>query len=360
MTLFKYETRKTDRRRWIQYSRQPFPPDFVVSDEGLLRPESWQPPRLRHNRMRDEWVSISSSRNDRPMLPPKEYCPLCPQKNSTHTSDPVFKSEIPQSTRLYEWAVFENMFPALSLQPDGIGTCEVVLYSPDHDSTLGSQTLEHIAGLIDVWADRSASIGALPNIQYVFLFENKGPEIGVTLHHPHGQIYAFNHVPPFVQAEHTAAQTFYDTHHSCLICDIAQQELREASRIVVESKNLLAFVPAAARYPYEIHVTAKRHVPLIEQLTSIERAELAAMLKEIVARYDALFGFSMPYIMAHHQARARDEQCLSYHWHIEFYPPYRTKNKLKFLAGVESGTGFFVNDTVPEEKAAELRALKII
>lgn len=356
--LHKFEWRKPDGRLWIQYSREPFASDFKPADHGLSRPDTWTPPHLRWNAMRGEFVSISASRQDRPFLPPREYCPLCPsQKGSDGT---VFATEVPSSDRLYSWAVFENMFPGLS-QAEGkhTGRCEVVLYSPRHDSTLAQEPLSQIEGLVSVWQDRCAEIAKDPNIDFIFLFENKGTEIGVTLHHPHGQIYAFNHVPPFVLSEHKMSADHHSKTGECLICSITKDELKAADRIVFETHNIVAFVPFAARYPYEVHITTRQHRPLIQQLTDDERRDLAIALKTILLKYDKLFDFPMPYIMAHHQARARDTNCADYHWHIELYPPYRTAKKLKYLAGVESGTGFFINDTFPEEKAAELRRIEV-
>jgi UDPglucose--hexose-1-phosphate uridylyltransferase len=129
--------------------------------------------------------------------------------------------------------------------------------------------------------------------------------------------------------------------------------------VVLESPSLVAFVPFAARYPYEVHVTSKQHRPLFEQLKNGELAELALLLKRLLFKFDSLFGFSLPYIMAHHQSESVDPGDRTYHWHLEFYPPFRTRDKLKYLAGVESGTGFFINDTLPEQKAAELRDIPV-
>ena len=353
MRIFKFEARKADGRAFIQYSRESFPVDFKFERGGLQRPAEWAAPVLRYNAMRCEHVAVSTSRNARPFLPPKEYCPLCVER------DAAFPTEIPVSPRVYEWAVFENMFPALAPRPEGIGKCEVVLYSPEHESTLASQPLDQIEGLMHVWRDRSRCLGALPFIRQVFLFENKGAEVGVTLHHPHGQIYAFRDTPPFIAREHEAAKAHFQNTGKCLICSLAQDELDAKSRVVLETDSLVAYVPYAARYPYEVHVTTKVHRPLFEQLDDGELTELALLLKRLFYKYDNLFGFPMPYIMAHHQAESQAPEDRTYHWHLEFYPPYRSRDKLKFLAGVESGTGFFVNDTLPEQKAAELQAVAV-
>jgi UDPglucose--hexose-1-phosphate uridylyltransferase len=349
MDFFLHVHTKKDGRQFLQYSTQPFSADYSFSGDGLLRPLDWNPPTLRHHATRDEWVAISTSRNTRPFLPPKEYCPLCP------ANDPQFPSEIPMGGRTYQWAVFENMFPALALQEKGTGHCEVVLYSPDHNSTLSGLPLSQIEGLFYVWQHRSQSLGK--NHAQVFLFENKGAEVGVTLHHPHGQIYAFQSVPPFLKKEQETAQAHWAQHGTCLICAETEKELSEKERIVFETENLVAFVPYAARYPYEVHITTKQHRTLIEHLTPSECTEAAQVLLKVLEGYDGLFGFPMPYILAHHQVSHKTPNDPSYHWHIELYPPYRSKDKLKYLAGVESGTGFFVNDTSPEEKAAEMRKI---
>ncbi|MBM3381284.1 MAG: galactose-1-phosphate uridylyltransferase [Betaproteobacteria bacterium] len=356
--LHKFEWRKPDGRAWIQYSRAPFAKDHQPTAAGLVRPGTWTPPHLRWNAMRGEFVSISASRQDRPFLPPREYCPLCP---TTPLADGTqLDTEVPHGVGNYEWAVFENMFPGLSLSGETpTGKCEVVLYSPRHDSTLAREPLSQIEGLVHVWQDRCKEISRDPNIEFVFPFENKGTEVGVTLHHPHGQIYAFNHLPPFIKNEHLAAQAHFEKNKQCLICSLTENELKDKNRIVFEGQEIVAFIPFAARYPYEVHITTRAHRPLLQQLTPSECRELSIALKTILMKYDALFGFPMPYIMAHHQAAARDENCSHYHWHIEIYPPYRTAQKLKYLAGVESGTGFFINDTYPEEKAAELRKIEV-
>jgi len=237
------------------------------------------------------------------------------------------------------------------------GRCEVILYSPHHDLSLADCDLDHIEGIINVWQDRSQELGQHPDIAQVFEFENKGEEIGVTLHHPHGQLYAFHHIPTFLQKEQMVAREFYNTHGRCLICDIIQNEIEDGRRIISENETMVAYVPEAARYAYEVHVSCKNHRPLIEQLTDEEVKDLALILKRVLYKLNNLFDFEMPYIMCHHQASSKQADDPSYHWHIEFYPPYRSANKLKYLAGCESGTGFFITNALPEDKAAELQAI---
>ena len=305
--------------------------------------------------MREEWVCFSRSRQHRPFLPPKEFCPLCIQ--TREIIDPEGRqvlSEIPVSSKPYEWAAFENLFPGLS-KHNQTGHCEVLLYSPNHHETLASASRDQIEGLVRMWQDRSGALNKVSWIQQVFIFENKGAEVGVTLHHPHGQLYAFAFPPNFIAREQAAAGRYYQKENKCLICSLVQKEIRWKQRLVFENDTMVAYVPESARYPYEVHVSCKPHRPHIEQLDAKETADLAEALQGIVKGYNTLFDRELPFLMVHHQSPAHKPDDPSYHWHIEFYPPYRTAQKLKYLAGVEAGTGVFLNDTLPEDKAAELR-----
>ncbi len=369
MELRRFVFRKSDGRSYIQFHSEPGLKKLDqqvphLLDEGLLRPASYQEPSIRYNLMRDEWVAISASRNQRPFLPPTDYCPLCPATAYlTNAAGEICKTDVPLMSRPYEWAVLENMFPGLG-HGNQTGHCEVILYTADHHSALSQTPSHHIRGLIEVWVDRSQEVGRKEDVKFVYIFENKGVEVGVTLHHPHGQLYGMNHIPPFIARELDAARKHFHTHGRCLICELAEQE-GQSARVVAQTPNLVAYVPEAARYPYEVHITTRTHRPRIEDLTQAERSELAVLLKVVLTKYNLLMNMEFPYILAHHQVPhkadqmesdlTRLEQC--YHWHLEFYPPYRSPGKLKYLAGVESGTGLFINDTIPEDKARELREL---
>ena len=145
---------------------------------------------LRWNPLLEEWVTVAPWRQDRTYHPPAEHCPLCP----TRPGEP--ETEIPEPD--YHIVVFENRFPSYTGDQ---GRAEVVCYTPDHDSSLGEQSVDHIRDLIEVWRDRTSELGRLPNVRYVYVFENRGEEIGVTLSHPHGQIYAYPFIPPVIQRE---------------------------------------------------------------------------------------------------------------------------------------------------------------
>ncbi|MEJ7631312.1 MAG: galactose-1-phosphate uridylyltransferase [Rubrobacteraceae bacterium] len=309
-----------------------------------------------------EWVAYATHRQDRTFLPPAEYCPLCPTKPGG------FPTEVPREH--YDIVVFENKFPSFSpdaAEPDeagsslaptapGRGVCEVVLYSDDHDATLAGLSERRIRNLIEVWADRYMELGALDFVDYVFIFENKGEAIGVTLRHPHGQIYACPFIPPRPKRELESASEYREDHDRCLHCDLLSGEFSDGRRLVEKGEHFAAFVPFYARFPYEVHLYAHRCMPCIADLNGDERRDLARVLKRVLAVYDALFDKSLPYMMVMHQAPTdgKDHEGVA-HFHIEFYPVNRTAEKLKYLAGSETGAGVFVVDDLPEATARKLR-----
>ena len=317
---------------------------------------------LRWNPLYGEWIVTATHRQDRTFLPPVDFCPLCPTKEGG------FPTEIPESD--YDIVVFENRFPSMSpnppepavaateVSPVGLaqGKCEVVVYTPQHNSTLANEQVSRIYKLIQVWTDRFAELSAIDYVKYVFIFENKGEAIGVTLHHPHGQIYAFPFIPPKLQTQLRQAQKHFEQTGNNLFNDIISVEKKDGRRIVAENDSFVALIPFSARYPYETHIYAKRNVQNLTQFSVAEQKDLAEILKQILVAFDKLFDISFPYIMSLMQSPSDGENYDFFRFHIEFYPPLRTKTKLKYLAGSEAGAGLFINDTLPEEKAAELRS----
>ncbi len=316
---------------------------------------------LRWNPVLEEWVITATHRQDRTFFPPPEYCPICPTKPG------AFPTEVPAED--YDLVVFENKFPSLrrnSPQPSvestelypvrqAEGICEVVLYSSDHNTELAKMPIEKIEKLVWVWADRFEELGSREEVKYVFIFENKGKEIGVTLPHPHGQIYAYPFIPPTLQRELRGCKNHYDVKGECLLCRILREEMEDGRRIVARNNDFVAMVPFYARYPYEVHILCAEHHTAISEFSPVQKRALAEMLQVVIRKYNNLWNFSLPYIMVMHQKPTDGEEYPYYHFHIEFYPPYRTPDKLKFLAGSEAGAGAFINDTLAEEKAQILR-----
>jgi len=308
---------------------------------------------LRWNPTVREWVSTASHRQDRPLLP-EAWCPFCPDSG-----------RVPKDYDVY---IYPNDFPAFSIPaPDPAiagddfyrvsrshGRCDVVLYHPDHNTSLPELPLDHLVKLVRLWRRRFTELKATPGIRYVLIFENKGAVIGVTMPHPHGQIYAFPFIPPRLKMELAAAQAHQRARKRCLFCDILKKERHDGRRIIAENRSFSAFIPFYARWPYEVHIFARRHVSALDEFKPAEERGLAEILKRVTQKYDNLFQMSFPYMMLLHQAPTRGK-FPHFHFHIEFYPPHRSRDKLKYLASVESGSGTFLNDSLAEEKAAELR-----
>lgn len=317
---------------------------------------------LRWHPLMGEWVATATHRQDRTFFPPPDYCPLCP------TTPGGFPTEIPAPD--YDIVAFENKFPSLSPTPPAPaiestelypvkpseGVCEVVVYTPEHNSTLAEQPIEQIYKLFQVWRDRFADLSRRDFVRYVFIFENKGTEVGVTLPHPHGQIYAYPFVPPRVGREIEMCREFREKNGKNLIGSILDEERKTGKRIVAENRNFTALIPFFARYPYEVHIYPNRHAEALTDFADDELKDLAIVFKQTIGAFDKLFDRSFPYIMAIHGRPSDGENYDFFDFHIEFYPPLRTAAKLKFLAGSEAGAGMFINDTLPEEKAAELRS----
>jgi UDPglucose--hexose-1-phosphate uridylyltransferase len=268
----------------------------------------------------------------------------------------------------YGIVVFENRFPSFRrdapppAQPPAPyragpapGAGEVVLYSSDHGATLGALPEAQIERLVEVWTDRYRELAARPEVAYVFIFENRGKEIGVTLTHPHGQIYAFPFVPPHVERELAAVRRYRREQGRCLHCALVEDEAASGERLVAQNDGFVAFVPYFARWPYELHVVSRKHRPSLAELSNAERRDLAALLKIVLQKYDNLWGFPMPFVMSMHQRPTDGQRYPGCHLHIEFTPPYRSRDRLKYLAGCETGAGTFIVDARAEETARELR-----
>jgi UDPglucose--hexose-1-phosphate uridylyltransferase len=351
---------KPDGRALILYGREPFDPQTPApSPTAGARSAN---AHLRWHPLRGEWVAYASHRQHRTFLPPAEYNPLAP------TTDPENPTEVPDAP--WDVAVFENLFPTLTLAAHdppalsvptepGTGVCEVVVFTQDATTSLGRLPLWHIEMLIDVWADRYEELGARPEILYVYPFENRGVEVGVTLHHPHGQIYAYPFVPPVPARELEQQAAHYDRHGRGLLESLIERELAEEVRMLYTGPHAAAFMPICARYSYEVWVAPRRPAPSFAALRQDERADFARALKTVLLKFDGLWNRPFPYILAFHQAPTDGRLHPEAHLHAEFYPAFRMPGRLKYLAGSEIGAGVFTADTVPEQKAEELRAVTV-
>ena len=351
---------KPDGRALTLYGREPLR-DIAPAPSPFPEPLRGSP-HLRRNPLRDEWVTYAAYRQDRTFLPPPEYNPLAVTVN---TANPT---ELPRGN--WDVAVFDNRFPsftpAASEAPalivdtaPAIGKCEVVVFTQDRTSSLGALPLSHIDLLLQVWAERTQVIGELDAIAYVLPFENRGAEVGVTLHHPHGQIYAYPQVPPVPARMQQVATDYFHRHARGVLQDYIQRELAAAERILYLGPDAIAFVPACARYPYEAWVAPIEAVATFDELDDAQRRDLARALKTVLLKYDGLWDRPFPYLMAWYQAPTDGQAHPESHLHAEFYPPYRTRDRLKYLAGTEIAAGWFAMDALPEDKARELQQVVV-
>jgi UDPglucose--hexose-1-phosphate uridylyltransferase len=299
----------------------------------------------RFEELRGEQVDYAIHRQQRTFLPTREHCPLCP----TRPGGP--QTEIPFPA--YEIVVFDNRFPAFEAPH---GAAEVVVYTDDHDASFATLAPERAEALMWVWRQRYIELGARADIDYVYIFENRGVEVGVTLHHPHGQIYGYPFLPPVPKLELAADARL----GGCAPCSLLARELADGRRVLYENDSVVVYVPYAARWAYEAHVLMREHRPSLRDCEPEELRLLADALQTLTRGYDALFDRPFPYVMAVHQAPTTAVEVAvdtneHGHLHVEFYPPLRTADKLKYLAGSEQGAGTFISDTLPEESAAKLR-----
>ena len=323
--------------------------------EPAPRPELAQ---LRHDPLTNEWIAVAAHRHNRAFLPPTNQCPLCPA-----TDDNL--SEIPD---IFDVAVFENKNPAfgalghgataedltasasygLGVTRPAVGRCEVVVFSPEHNGSLGQMPVARVHTVLEALADRTDELQRLPGVKQVFPFENRGEEIGVTLHHPHGQIYSYPYVTPRTQKLIQSVSK-----NPNLFDEILKFEA-SSSRVLLESESFISYVPFAARWPIEAHLLPKRAVKNHAELTDDERLELASMYSALLRGLETLYENPSPYIAAWHQAPTVEEG-KHLRLQLQITSPRRAADKLKYLAGSESAMGAFIADIPAEAIADQLR-----
>ena len=352
---------KPDGRELTLYSRRPMSPD-IRAPSPFERPLT-ETPHLRFHPLRDEWVTYAAHRQDRTFLPPPEYNPFAVTRaDGTQTELPAGDWDV---------AVFDNRFPAFDLAArdapslyvptrPATGKCEVVVFSQDAAGSLASLPLDHLELLLGVWGDRTKCLGESDSIAYVLPFENRGAEVGVTLHHPHGQIYAYPMVPPVPARMQQVALEYYASHRRGVLQDLVRDEIASGKRILYAGDHAVAFVPVCARYPYEVWVAPTEPVAAFPDLTAAQSSDLARALKTVLLKYEGLWQRPFPYLMAWYQAPTDGRPHPEAHLHAELYPPYRTPTKLKYLAGTEIAGGLFAMDALPEDKARELQGVTVV
>ncbi len=324
---------------------------------------------LRFDPFGREWITISARRLGRPVTDAQAFCPFCPAPAGAGPAA-IDGSEAPRGD--YEVAVFENRFPSFGgpAAPEGggpavpgqrtapgLGRAEIVLYSPRHDVHLATIPEPGVRLLVDVWAERTAALAADPAVDYVFVFENRGRDVGQTIDHPHGQIYGYPFVPPRVARELAHVREHRREEGECLQCAVLQGEERAGARIVDREAGWVALVPFAPHFPFEVHLLPRRHVGSLPDLAAQERAAFARLLRRTVARYDGLHGHPLPYMMCVFGAPHAIPEGDIWHLRVAFQPVERAAGRLKYLAGSESGAGAYLQDATPESMAAALRGV---
>ncbi|MGW5117906.1 galactose-1-phosphate uridylyltransferase [Streptomyces noursei] len=340
----KTTTRLADGRELLYYDAFDAA-DRTAADARPLDPVATTA-EIRTDALLGDAVAVASHRQGRPYHPAVDACPLCPSAAGRHT-------EIPADG--YDVVVFENRFPSLAGEH---GRCEVVCFTPDHDASFADLTEEQAALVLDAWTDRTAALSQLPGVAQVFCFENRGAEIGVTLGHPHGQIYAYPFVTPRTERMLASLAAHREATGRNLFDDVVARERTDGRRIVLDGAHWVAFVPYAAHWPYEVHLYPKRRVPDLLALDEPARTEFPQIYLEVLRRFDRIFGPEAPptpYISAWHQAPVHAVDRSQFALHLELFTVRRTPGKLKFLAGSESGMNVFINDVPPEAAAERLR-----
>jgi UDPglucose--hexose-1-phosphate uridylyltransferase len=314
---------------------------------------------LRWNPLLRTWTMVAANRQNRPNMP-REGCPFCPGSG-----------KVPESYTVWS---YPNDFPVLSLRPEApqgqglpevygsapaAGICEVILYSPDHTASLHDLGEDHLDRLVDLWAERSAAAAAQPSVRYVFVFENRGEAVGVTMPHPHGQLYGYPFVPLKLQVELDSCCRWHAEHGTCMLCEMWSAERAGGERTVFENEHFYACVPYFTDYPYGVFVFAKRHYGYLTDMTVAERRAFGQALKAVTKGMDALFDERFPYMMCMHQSPVNAPEYAGhehyFHFHVEFYTPWRDKGIVKYYASSESGAWAAANTRKVEETAVELR-----
>ena len=313
---------------------------------------------LRWNPILKEWIIIGSNRKNRPDFTSETNtpnCPFCPE--SSEMNGKKYPTNL------------ANKFPCLLSNPStpitpsnnlyktkpATGFCEIIVETSKHKGDLCDLSIEQLCDVIKLFTNRYEELGSNKNTKYVFIFRNKGKEIGATIHHPHSQIYALPFIPPIIEQELMSSKEYMDEHNECLFCNIINEEIKAKKRIILKNDLSICFLPFYAKWAYETHIYPIRHIQSLSELNNNEIESIVYNLKTITAIYNSLFGFSMPYVMTIHQKPTDSKNYSHYHFHIELCPVYQSKNRIKYTAGIERIGTFEYGAGTPEEKAEELK-----
>jgi len=313
---------------------------------------------LRWNPLLKDWTMVASHRQNRPEMP-KNWCPFCPNSG-----------RVPKDYDVYK---YDNDFPALCQEPsepDDVGSnfykvrpaygkCEVILYSPKHDALIWQLDLKHLRKLVDLWCERYIELSKDEKIKYIFPFENRGKEVGVSMPHPHGQIYGYSFIPLKLQLELNSCREYYEENDECLICRMNNEEKDFKKRIIMENEDFICYLPFFTDYPFGVFIVSKVHKSKIIDFTEREKDNFAAIIRDVTGTFDTLYDRLFPYMMAIHQAPVNSLEYGNYdeyfHFHVEFYPPLRSADRIKYNASSETGAWANCNPRSVEETAVELR-----
>lgn len=352
--LYRTVTTLADGRELIYFDEQPDAPRILHDGRDL--PAVAHLSEARYDPLLGEWVAIAGHRQTRTYRPPANACPLCPSTAENLT-------EIPSPT--YDVVVFENRFPSFAgtgptvgppqpFRPQpGNGRCEVVCFTSDHDATMSMLSPQRIRTVLEVWVDRTSELSRHPGVAQVFCFENRGQEIGVTLDHPHGQIYGYPFVTPVTSHMLDEAARYRSAHGRNLFADVLAGE-ESGPRVVAGNEHWVAFVPFAARWPLEVHLYPRRRAVDLPALEDDQRDAFVPVYREVLRRMEAVFDDTLPSITAWHQAPVHAGR-EDFWVHLRVFSIRRAPGKIKALAGSESAMGAFVNDISPEAAARRLR-----
>jgi UDPglucose--hexose-1-phosphate uridylyltransferase len=310
---------------------------------------------LRYNPFKNDWVMIASARQNRPQMP-KDWCPFCPGSGKVPNEYDVLK--------------YDNDFPALSPNPpesdavgsdffkarEAYGKCEVILYSSNHNITLPKLSVDHVRKLVDLWCARFMELSKDKKTKYIMIFENRGEEVGVTMPHPHGQIYAYPFLPKKLELEFDCAKAHKNKTGNCLFCDWLKAEQSFEHRVIFENEYFSVVIPFYSEFVYGMNIVCKAHRKYITEFSEEEKMSLAQAVRNTVGTLDSLFDKPLPYMMVMHNAPVNIPDTDDFHFHIEFYPSMRNGETQQFLASSETGAWAHCNPTSPEEKAEELKA----